>query len=313
MAGKKVQVPVVGGLRKVIQVPTSAGGTTIQEFGAGTITLAQLKAALGITTTQKSGAQTGGGSATGSLVPGPGLVGGGVLVGAIPLNILAPIPAFVFDDDGGGGGDGDPGPPGAAGAQGPVGATGPGGGPPGPPGPATYMMEPETGEDGDPIPGPFGPTGQTGATGATGPAIGLVEVLDLPDEMPFVAPPQVVRVVQKGANWASGTLTAGSANIVYVNCPVAGVIQRARIVTSGGPGSCTVDVWKAPFGSFPPLSGNSITASAKPAIISGFTYVDSTLTGWTKTIAVGDVLAFVLQATSSFTQVQIVLEIQQNG
>jgi hypothetical protein len=161
---KKVQIPVMGGLRKVIQVtnPVAAlanPGTTITEFANQTINLAQLKAALGIQPIKPS---AGGNAAPASLVPGPGLSGGGVMVGAVPINLTAPIPAFVFDE-GGGGGDGDPGPPGVAGKDGPTGAQGP-------MGPAAYLAA-EDGEDGwHAIPGRDGAAGTTGAQGPVGPA-----------------------------------------------------------------------------------------------------------------------------------------------
>jgi hypothetical protein len=211
---KRVQLPVVGGLRKSVIVGATQStnlGTTIQEFANQSISLAQLKAALGITTTPNTiGGGSGSGGTPAVLVVGAGLTGGGPLIGSVALG------------------------------------------------------------------------------------------LNLPP-----------RVVNKGANWVSTVALTSGANIVYVQCPLAAVIQQVQIVTSGGPGSCVVDVWKAPFSAFPPTSGNSITASAKPTISSGVKYVDSTLTGWTKNINAGDVLAFFLQSVSTFTQVQIVLEVQQ--
>lgn len=156
---KKVQVPVLGGLRKVI-VPggDTVPGTTIAEYGSGTITLAQLKAALGITTPPPN--TISGTTAPASLIPGPGLAGGGVLVGPVQLNLVAPIPWMLGDDGGGGGGDGDPGPPGQdgkTGAQGPV-------------GPAVFFLPDDTELPLDAIPGNAGPVGSTGAAGPVGPA-----------------------------------------------------------------------------------------------------------------------------------------------
>lgn len=168
---KKFQLPVVGGLRKVIAIPDQQVGTTIAEFGSGKITLSQLKAALGVSNVPIPPNTIGGGGGAGAgaaIALGPGLSGGGAVVGAVPISLTAPIPAFVFDD---GGGDGDPGPPGMAGAAGPqgvVGPTGPSGGPVGPAGPATYMSA-EDGEDGwHAIPGNPGPAGAAGGAGAPG-------------------------------------------------------------------------------------------------------------------------------------------------
>lgn len=163
---KKVQIPVLGGMRKVIQPGSNVTvGTTIAEIGAGSITLAQLAAL--ITNIQAQQTNNGGGNigsgSGGSISLGPGLSGGGPVVGNVPIRLIAPIPWGL--DDEGGGGDGDPGPPGQAGPAGINGATGG----VGPAGPAIYL-EAEPGDDGLwAIPGPIGVQGPMGATGATGP------------------------------------------------------------------------------------------------------------------------------------------------
>src|SRR5262249_31149375 len=57
-------------------------------------------------------------------------------------------------------------------------------------------------------------------------------------------------------------------------------------------GSIVIDIWKAPYASYPPTVANSIVASAPPTISSGIDSKDSTLTGWSKTINAGDILRF---------------------
>jgi hypothetical protein len=273
MAGKKVQVPVMGGLRKVIQIPTSQNvGTTIQEFGSQIVSIAQLKVALGITS-QKGATAPGAPGAAASLVPGPGLSGGGVLTGAVSIRLTNPSLAVYWpdsllpDDWIGSGGSG-----GAAGSSTLAALT------------DVTITSPST--------------GQVLAYNGT--------------KWNNQTVSGVTTIVNKGASWvSSGAIAAGAANIVYVSCPVAGTIQAVRVVTSGGTGSCVLDVWKTPFASFPPTSGNSITASAKPTISSGVTYVDHTLTGWTTAISAGDVLAFIIVSSSTFTQIEIVLEVNQ--
>lgn len=154
--GKKYQTPTIGGIRKVIQIPSAtAAGTTIAELGAKTITLAQLAALLGIL--PAAGSQTGtiapggGAGAPASIVVGPGLTGGGSLLGAVPLGLSAPIPAFVF-----GGADGEEGSPGPPGINGIIGRDGVQG--------AAIYMSAEDGEDGWPaIPGSPGPPGAGGS------------------------------------------------------------------------------------------------------------------------------------------------------
>lgn len=130
----------------------------------GTVTLAQLAAL--ITQVQAQQANTGGGNigdgTEAVLQVGPGLSGGGPMLGTVRLNLTAPIPWGL--DDSGGGGDGDPGPPGLAG---PPGINGVAGGT-GPPGPAIYLAA-EDGEDGwHAIPGNAGPQGIQGTQGPQG-------------------------------------------------------------------------------------------------------------------------------------------------
>jgi hypothetical protein len=155
----KIQLPSIGGLRKVVKVPGSnvAVGTTISELGSGTVSLAQLAAIISQIQAQQT--NTGGGNigdgTEAVLVPGPGLSGGGPMLGSVPLRLTAPIPWGL--DDGGGGGDGDPGPPGPPGRNGATGAQGP-------LGPAIFMSA-DDGEKGD-----VGPPGIQGLAGATGPS-----------------------------------------------------------------------------------------------------------------------------------------------
>src|SRR5580658_9624756 len=115
----KVQLPVIGGLRKVI-LPGSntAVGTTIAELGSNTITLAQLAAI--ITQIQAQQQNTGGGNigdgTEAFLKVGQGLSGGGPMVGTVQVNLTQPPSLFPED-----GIDGDPGLqgiPGVAGAKG---------------------------------------------------------------------------------------------------------------------------------------------------------------------------------------------------
>lgn len=64
-----------------------------------------------------------------------------------------------------------------------------------------------------------------------------------------------------------------------------------------------IDIWKCTFAQYAPgthpVVGDSITASAVPGITSGAKFTDSTLTGWTKTISAGDILAFNCKVAAS--------------
>jgi hypothetical protein len=187
----KYQVPTVGGLRKVIRPgSTASSGTTIAGLEGTTLTIQQLAQLLANLT------NTGGGNigtgAEAAIQVGPGLSGGGSLVGVVTIRLTAPAGAFgIVAEDGADGDMGPPGPPGAAGARGAIGPVGPQGddgadgdigppgapgvsgapgatGAPGPAGPVVAFLA-DDGADGDlGPPGPPGPLGATGATGSTG-------------------------------------------------------------------------------------------------------------------------------------------------
>jgi hypothetical protein len=326
---KKIQVPVIGGIRKVIRTtPSNQVGTTIAEYGSGTITLAQLKTALGINTVV-AGPNTQSKNPPASIAPGQGLGGGGPVVGNVPIYLTAPIPYGIFDE-GGGGGDGDSGPPGLQGTNGVT----------GPPGPVAgwFVEDGVEGMDAS-IPGNTGPQGATGVHGPIGPAAflaaddgedgwhaipgaggapgvqgppGPLYFAEEPEGEPLIAVvPNPFRRVNKGANWYSnaGAIQPAQTNVVYVYCPVPATIRASRIIGTPNTGNAVVDVWASTV--FPPTVANSITASDKPTLTGANYSLDTTLTGWTRYIPAGTWLAFALTLSTVFQQVECVLEIEQ--
>lgn len=120
----------------------------------------------------------------------------------------------------------------------------------------------------------------------------------------------IAKTFTKGATFvnASAALSV-PVNDVPVNIPIDCIISKVRIFTTGGTGSCVLDIWADIYGNFPPTVADSICASAKPTISSGVKYEDSTLTGWTTQLSAGDVLFFHLESTSTFKTIAIVLEL----
>lgn len=102
------------------------------------------------------------------------------------------------------------------------------------------------------------------------------------------------------------TPTTGLKGFTYVpyGCTINSVTLMADVS-----GSCVIDIWKVAYGSFPPNSGNSITASATPTLSSQQNSQDTTLTGWTTSISAGDVLAFNVNSASTVTRVNLVLKV----
>lgn len=102
-------------------------------------------------------------------------------------------------------------------------------------------------------------------------------------------------------------IVTGGGDKYFFEVPFDCVITAWRLV--GAPsGSLVIDVWKDTYANFPPLIGDTITASAKPTLSSQQKNQDTTLTGWTTTLTDGDWLAFnvdsattVINATLSLT------------
>ena len=126
----------------------------------------------------------------------------------------------------------------------------------------------------------------------------------------FVLPTVSPVVISRGATWTGVPFpTAVSAPAINVPAivPYACTLKEVIILTQGGPGSCQVDIWKAPIGSYPPTSANSICGGTLPQISTGTVYDNTTLAGWTTAFSLDDVLMFHLVSSSVFTEVAVQL------
>jgi hypothetical protein len=156
---KRTQVGTIGGIRKMISTGSEQTGTLITDIGPNNVSIAQLRTLLGI---PQPGAGPNPGTPSAAISLGPGLSGGGPVVGVVPIR-LDTLPSVLFDVGGGEGAGGGtegfmiPGPAGARGL----------------PGQAVFYIA-EDGEEGmmgAPAPivrGPQGLQGQPGFDGADG-------------------------------------------------------------------------------------------------------------------------------------------------
>jgi hypothetical protein len=74
-------------------------------------------------------------------------------------------------------------------------------------------------------------------------------------------------------------------------------------------GSVVVDIWKDSYANFPPTAADTITASAKPTLSSANKSKDSTLPGWTTSVAAGDILRFNVDSVSTITRLAVILKL----
>lgn len=76
-------------------------------------------------------------------------------------------------------------------------------------------------------------------------------------------------------------------------------------------GSIVIDIWKDTFANRPPTNADSITASAPPTISTDTGSEDSTLSGWTTSIAAGDILSFNVDSCTTIERCTVSLTVVQ--
>ena len=90
---RKIQLPAIGGLRKTILLNQTSTGTAIDGLQGATITLAQLQAILNASSVNSGGGNIGGSG--GAIQVGPGLQGGGPIVGTVISGLSAEVAFLV--------------------------------------------------------------------------------------------------------------------------------------------------------------------------------------------------------------------------
>jgi len=108
---------------------------------------------------------------------------------------------------------------------------------------------------------------------------------------------------------AGSEITTGEKG--HLRVPFACTITSTTILADQS-GSIVVDIWKDTYANFPPTDGDSITASAPPTLSSAQKNQDATLTGWTKSIAAGDILAYNVDSVTTVTRVVVTLQVTKS-
>jgi hypothetical protein len=105
-------------------------------------------------------------------------------------------------------------------------------------------------------------------------------------------------------------LTTGVKGDLY--CPFACTITAVTLAADQS-GSLVIDIWKDTYANFPPTNADSITAAAPPTISAAEKSQDTTLTGWTTSIAAGDMLRFNIDSATSITRVMVILTVSRTS
>lgn len=92
--------------------------------------------------------------------------------------------------------------------------------------------------------------------------------------------------------------------------PFKGRIQSVH-VQADRVGNITIDIWKTSFATFPPAGTQSIVGTNPPKIVSGQTYEDLVLTGWTTLVEKNSTLFFVITDIATIQHVVLVLKMMK--
>jgi hypothetical protein len=103
-------------------------------------------------------------------------------------------------------------------------------------------------------------------------------------------------------------ITTGVKGDVVVDFPC--TIEQWTILPDQS-GSIVIDIWKDTYGNYPPVVGDSITASAKPTLTSTTKAQSGVLTGWTTSVVAGDTLRFNVDSITTVTRVTLALRLKR--
>lgn len=115
----------------------------------------------------------------------------------------------------------------------------------------------------------------------------------------------VVGITIDGGGSAITTGTKG-----FITVPYPCTITQVTMLADQS-GSAVVDIWKDTYANYPPTVADTITAAAKPTISTAIKSQDSTLTGWTASVAAGDVIGFNVDSASVITRLTLVLRVSR--
>ena len=105
-------------------------------------------------------------------------------------------------------------------------------------------------------------------------------------------------------------LNTGVQEAAYLEVPCTCEITRCRMY--GGPsGSIQADLWVDTYGSYPPTVADTIVAAAPPTISGGVKSEDTTLTGWTETLAAGSGILANIDSVTNMTWAKLVLFVEK--
>lgn len=152
-------------------------------------------------------------------------------------------------------------------------------------------------------------------TNATGLPVSGIFASGTPSNTTFLRGDGSWQVVSVSSTAAIGYIIDGGGEPITtgtlasaVQVPFAGTINSVTLLADQT-GSIVVDIWKDTYANFPPTVADSICASAKPTLSSARKSENTTLSGWTTSVAAGDTFLFNVDSASTVQNVTLILKV----
>ena len=97
----------------------------------------------------------------------------------------------------------------------------------------------------------------------------------------------------------------------YISVPFNGTITGWTLIADQS-GSIVVDVWKTNFAGAPPTVANTITGTEKPTLSSAQKAENLSLSTWSTSVSVGDIIGFNVDSVSTITRVNLDIKITKS-
>ena len=110
----------------------------------------------------------------------------------------------------------------------------------------------------------------------------------------------------------TNVITTGFKGVVEV--PFAHTIVAARLFSSDSAitvGSIVMDIWRDTYANYPPTVADTITAAAKPTIVTGIKSENISLIGWNVAGNAGDIYGFNVDSVTAFKQILLSLTLRK--
>lgn len=123
--------------------------------------------------------------------------------------------------------------------------------------------------------------------------------------LPYFSERPIPSAIGATFNGGGADIVANTKADIYV--PSNFTITRVSLLADNA-GSLVIDIWKDTFGNYPPTSADKITGPTPPTLTASSKMVDSTLSGWSRTIAAGSTLRFNVISCTGIQRASLLIE-----